>query len=297
MTIEFNCPNCDALIAFPDKHAGKRARCLTCQQILIIPAESHQVPQKIEPEAEKADPIPGFYRALFLDSWRIFVRRENITPLVFIIAAVCFKFFLGKAICCVNYITAAVVWGWLLGFYLNIINDTAFEIDTLPPIYLGEGVGLLWNIIKPFLIFALTLFMALLPFILTLALLHNIGVTFDNLWKLEFDLRLLPQALFILGIFLFPMAILTTAVGRDLTLLRPDYFIIPILKAPLPYLIIAALLFALVALETQTTEYSGAGAAITAAHLALNFALQALAIITMRAIGLFYRHYSCHMPW
>jgi len=28
MTIEFNCPNCGALMAFDRRHRGRRARCL-----------------------------------------------------------------------------------------------------------------------------------------------------------------------------------------------------------------------------------------------------------------------------
>lgn len=72
MTIEFNCPKCGALVAFDSKHAGKRAKCLACGQRFLIPSQSFQKPEKAEPEAEpKEDPIPGFYRAVFIDSWRI----------------------------------------------------------------------------------------------------------------------------------------------------------------------------------------------------------------------------------
>ncbi len=300
MTIQFNCPNCDALIAFDSKHRGKRARCQTCQQLFIIPYTDDETPRKIEPKIEKGEPIPGFYRAVFVDSWRVFIDRENVTSLAFVAAAVCFKFFLARAICCVNYITFAVVWGWLLGFYLNIICETAFEIDTLPQIYLGEGVSFLWNIIKPFLIFAFTLFVVLLPFIITLSLLQDKGLTIDNMWQPEISLRLLLQLLFILGLFFFPMAILTTAIGKDLTMLRPDYILIPVFRAFKPYLVVAALLVTVGVLEMQTPQYAGLAAEttlLTAGKLAFNLAVQIIAIIAMRSIGLFYRHYSCHLPW
>ena len=59
MTIEFNCPQCGALIAFESQHAGRRARCLSCGQKFIIPAESFQKAEKITPEPEpKGDPLP-----------------------------------------------------------------------------------------------------------------------------------------------------------------------------------------------------------------------------------------------
>jgi hypothetical protein len=297
MTIKFYCPNCDAIIAFDSKHAGKRARCLSCGQIFIIPQTDNEIPKKIKAEPEpKGDPVPGFYNAVFIDSWKIFFDPQNATSLVFVIAAVCFKFFLAKSFC-MNYVSFVVVWGWLLGFYLNIIYETAFEIDRLPEIYLGTGPVFLWYIIKPFLIFSYTMFIVQLPFIIALALLEDKGITYENMWQARTGLYLLLQALFIFGLFLFPMAILTTAVGRDLTLLRPDYLVLPILKAFIPYLTVVALLVAASLLQTRTKQFEDSDFAITAANLALNLAVQVVAIIAMRSIGLFFRHYSCYLKW
>jgi len=298
MTIQFNCPNCDALIAFADKHSGKRARCSTCGQIFIIPSRDNEIAKKIKLQIEKGEPLPGFYHAVFLDSWKIFISPENATSLAFVAAAVCFKFFLAQAICCMNYISFVIVWGWLLGFYLNIIYESAFEIDKLPEIYLGTGVTFLWYVIKPFLIFFFTMAVVQLPFIIALLLLQNKGITPQNMWQAELGFRLLLQLLFIFSLFLFPMAILTVAVGKDLTLLRPDYFLVPIFRAPAPYIVVVALLVVFGVIEMQTAQYEREiPLAITAARLALNLALQVIAIIAMRSIGLFYRHYSCHLQW
>lgn len=302
MTIKFYCPNCDAVIAFDSKYAGKRARCLTCGQIFIIPQKDDEIPRKIKAEPEyKGEPIPGFYHAVFIDTWKIFFDTQNATSLVFVIAVVCFKFFLAKA-CCINYISFAIIWGWLLAFYLNIIYETAFEIDQLPQIQLSTSdflglTALVWYVIKPFLTFLYTMFIVQLPFIIALALLEDKGLTYENMWQARTGLHLLLQTLFIFGLFLFPMAILTTAVGKDLTLLRPDYILAPILKAFIPYLIVVALLVAASLLQTQTRQFEDLDFAIIAADLALNLAVQAVAIIAMRSIGLFYRHYSCHLKW
>jgi hypothetical protein len=297
MTIQFYCPKCDSLIAFKSKHADKRARCLTCGQVLIIPSKDYEKPKKIEPEREKGEPVPGFYRAVFLDNWKIFFDRENAGPLLFVITIVCFKFFLGRAICCMNYISYIVIWGWLLGFYLNIIYETAFEIDKLPEIFLGTSITFLWYIIKPFLTFFFTMLVVQIPFIIALVLLQDRGITYENMWQAHTGLHLLCQVLFIFGLFLFPMAILTTAVGNDITLLRPDYILAPVIKAPIPYLIIVALLVAACVVEMQTIQYDGSPPLITAGNLAINLAVQVIAIIAMRSIGLFYRHYSCHLRW
>ncbi|MHC4189755.1 MAG: zinc ribbon domain-containing protein [Planctomycetota bacterium] len=293
MTIQFNCPNCNAVIAFDDKHCGKRARCTTCGQLFIIPSKDNEKPKKVELPKEKGQLIPGFYRAVFVDNWKLFLDSENVTSLVFVVAVICFKFFSSRSCCC-GFVTHYVVWGWLLGFYLNIIYETAFEIDKLPEIYLGTSITFLWYVIKPFFLFSVTMAVAQLPFIIALILLKDEGMTIENIWQAEFGLL---HVLFILGLFLFPIAILTTAVGKDITMFRPDYLLRPVFKAFIPYLVTVVLLIAAALLETQTTQYTHAGLLTTAGHLALNLAVQVIAIIAMRSIGLFYRHYSCHLAW
>ena len=298
MTIKFYCPNCNALIAFDSKHIGKRARCLTCSQIFIIPSKDDEKPKKIKPEPERADPLPGFYRALFVDTWKIFINPKNATSLVFVIAVICFRFFLAREACCSN-LAFLIAWGWLLSFYLNIIYESAFEIDTLPEIYLGTGVTFLWNIIRPFAIFFFTMALAQLPFIIALVLLKDKGLTPANMWDARTGFHLLLQVLFIFGLFLFPVAILTAAIGQDfIMLVRPDYLIVPIFRAFIPYLIVVVLLVLVSFLEMQTVQYSDQLPFMAlASRLGLNLAVQALAIIAMRSIGLFFRHYSCYFRW
>ena len=293
MTIQFFCPNCNAIIGFPDKHAGKRARCTSCGQLFIIPSENYKKTKKVELPKEKGQPIPGFYRAVFVDNWKLFFDSENVTSLVFVIAIVCFKFFTAGSPCCA-FVTHYAIWGWLLGFYLNIIYETAFEIDKLPEIYLGTSITFLWYIIKPLFLFSVTMAVVQLPFIIVLVLRKDEGITFENVRQAEFGLL---HVLFILGLLLFPIAILTTAIGKDFTLFRPDYLLRPVFKAFLPYLVTVLLLIAAALLETRTTQYTGSGLLRTAGHLAMNFAVQLIAIIAMRSIGLFYRHYNCHFKW
>jgi len=293
MTIQFNCPNCNAIIAFADKHCGKRARCTTCGQLFIIPSKSNETPKKVEPPKEKGQVLPGFYRAVFVDNWKMFFNSENATSLAFVIAVVCFKFFTAGSPCCA-FVTNYAVWGWLLGFYLNIIYETAFEIDKLPEIYLGTSVTFVWYIIKPLFLFSVTMAVVQLPFIIVLVLRKDEGLTLVNIWQAEFGLL---HILFILGLFLFPIAILTITIGKDITMFRPDYLLGPVFKAFVPYVVTVVLLIAAALLETQTIQYTGAELLTTTGHLAMNFAVQVIAIIAMRSIGLFYRHYSCHLKW
>jgi len=297
MTITFYCPNCDALIAFDDKHIGKRARCQTCGLILVIPAGNDEVPQVIESEVPREEPVPGFYHALLVDTWKIFIDPRNVTSLTFVVAIVCFKFFLAEALCCINYIMYMLAWGWLFGFYLNIIYETAFDIDKLPEIFLGTFITFVWQAMKPFLIFLFTLFVVQLPFFIILAVFRSMGLTSGSVWQLEFGWRLIPQMLFVAGLFFFPIAILTVAVGRDISLLGPIQLLKPIRRAFAPYLVVAGLLLAFCITESFTMHFTAAPVAVTVGHLMLNLLVQLIAIFAMRAIGLFYRHYNCHLAW
>ena len=136
-----------------------------------------------------------------------------------------------------------------------------------------------------------------LPFIITVILLRDKGLTDENMQQVEIGWPLLLQILFVFGLFLFPMAILTTAVAKLFVMLRPDYLFATIFKAFIPYMVVVALLVAAGIFEIQVIQYDDAALTITAGRLTLNLAVQMIAIIAMRSIGLFYRHYSCYLRW
>jgi len=73
------------------------------------------------------------------------------------------------------------------------------------------------------------MFLVHLAFAVILSAVHSKGFTVQNIWQGYTVLHLLLQFLFLLGIFLFPSAILATAAGKDMTFLRPDYLLFPIL--------------------------------------------------------------------
>lgn len=298
MTIEFNCPHCGNLIAFDSKHAGKRAKCLGCGQKLVIPAQSFVQPEQVAPDAPpREEPLPGFYRAVFLDNWRIFFRSPSVTPLAFVIAVVCFRFFLARGVLCLNHVASAIIWGWLFGFYLNVIYETACDEDVLPEIELGTFLTFVGHILRPMFLFGYTLFLVELPFIITLSLARSHGITAGQVWSGHTPLHLLLQVFQIGGLLVFPAAVLTIAVGQDFALLRPDYLLLPLVKAFVPYVTVVLLLVAACYLELHTTQYTGAGRMVTAWDLSVNLGVQVLAIFAMRSIGLLYRHYGCYFKW
>jgi len=306
MTIKFNCPKCNALIAFDSRHAGKRAHCQSCGQVFIIPSKDDEKPKKIKTEEiEIAEPIPGFYRAVFVESWKIFTTQTSVTPLIFVALIVCVKFFFGylnftvvipgKAMDVelpmpLGTISTIAAWGALFWYYMRIIYSTAFKTEGLPPVYLGGFRKFMWNILKSIYSVFIILLVVELPYIIAAVITKSAGVewpVFLNILKLG-------------CLFFFPIAILTVAIGKDLTMLRPDYILIPVFKAFKPYLVVAALLITFGALEMQTKQFNPSAKEsflIITGHLFLKLVIQVIAIITMRAIGLFYRHYSDHLPW
>jgi len=299
MTIQFNCPKCNSVIAFDEKHCGKRARCLTCRQLFIIPFKDEKKPKKIKPEKEKpGEPLPGFYRAAFVDNWKLFTKSENVTGLVFIITAVCLKFFTARLNFTVTvpgprrsidfyvplgHILHTAAWGFLFWYYMEIIYSTAFELENLPDVVIGGFNGLIWHIIKSVYTFAIALLVVELPFLIVAIIAK---ITGNEL-----------IVLLLCGLFLFPIAILTVAIGRDLTMLRPDYFVIPIIRAFKPYLAMSMLLGVAGFLQIQARQYNSQEPVVAAGYLLLNIIAQILILMAMRAIGFFYKHYTCYLPW
>jgi hypothetical protein len=91
------------------------------------------------------------------------------------------------------------------------------------------------------------------------------------------------------------MAILVAAVLEDLPeLFRFDRLLVPVIRAFIPYLVVVGLLAAACFIETKTRQYESMSILTTAGNLAMNLAVQVVAIIAMRSIGLFYRHYDCY---
>lgn len=311
MTITFNCPKCENLCAFHDIHAGKRAKCTKCWQVFVIPPEDGQKPEKVKIKEEFVldGPFSGFYRAVFRESWKIFSSRQNIVVLLLITTLLCFKFFLGglysefsafvpatgKFITIPLPIGALItlfVWAFLFWYYTELIYSTAFGLEVLPHPHIESVRELEWNIIRSawmlFISLAIVLAPAAVAFLITL--------------KIGSVNRLLVYGLAILGFFFFPMTVLIVSIGRDVVLLfRLDYIVKPIVRAFRPYTAAAVLTIAAAFLQFRIANHIGHIPSVSVISMALyllaNFAVQVIIIISMRSIGLFYRHYGCFVPW
>jgi len=308
MTIQFNCPYCKAVIGFDQKYCGKRAQCTSCGEHFIIPHKNLEKAKKVKlPKEEIAVSIPGFYHAVFIDSWKLFTLKfpNNVTGLVFISVIICFKFFAANwnfsifiqgnwlsfdIYIPLGWVLRAMAWGLLFWFYMEMVYSTAFDEDNLPRAALGGLFGFyefIWKIVRSLYTIFIILLVVGLPYIITALI----------FWATGFKWPAFLYLFLFVSLFLSPMAILNVAVGQDLTLLRPDYLVIPIFRAFMPYVVTVLLLGAAGLIQSQASQYSGQYPVVAAGHLALNLAAQFLMLVAMRSIGLFARHYGCHLPW
>ena len=308
MTITFSCPYCGNLCAFPQKHTGRRARCTKCQQRFIIPAESNQKAQKVKTETIEDGPFSGFYKNLFTFNYKALTNTTNITGLVFITAVVAFKFYLRHK----NYIfsiyvkavghhvnlplpfglvAATVAYACLFWYYMQIIHSTAFGTDEMPDVSMGAGFQFITTVLSSFYSFLVALTVTEIPFLIIIAILKKAGV----------QLPWLFYTLGAIGLFMFPIALLAIAVGKDLLmLLQPSCLIRPVTKAARPYLLVAGLVVPTIILHYITFGF-GILPDQSPAQLIMKFAAciaaAFISILPARAIGLFYHHYGCYMAW
>ncbi len=295
MTISFHCPNCEQICAFHNKYAGRQARCCKCNQIFVIPLQEGKDAEKVE--SGPGEPVPGFYRAVFLENWKVFAKLPSLVGLVFVTSAVSFKFFAGHA----NYnliilylplgwIIKVIAWGCLCWFYMNTIRLVVIEADELPDTDIGFGFEFLGNALGSLYLFFVALAVVELPCVILIKLLSALGVGGSAV----------QLAITLAGLFAFPMAILILAVGRELWMvLWPNNIIKPIVKAFFPYFLTAGLVILAAALQLMTVEYvhlQDKNTFIVGLHLAANIGVVFLTVFAMRTVGLFGRHYNCYLP-
>jgi hypothetical protein len=303
-TITFNCSKCKGLCAFKDIYAGHRARCLNCNQIFIIPASDNEKVKKVEHPKEYDQPLPGFYGAVFKYSLPAIFNIRGLATLLFVFIVTALKFFTihldysffvpfqsGGGFTFhlpVGWIIAIFVWGGIFWCYAEIICATAFDIESLPQVIFGGGAGYLFSVLKSLYSFFIALVVVMLPAIIVRVILNIAGI--------HSDLAVFP--FIILGIFLFPIAVLAVSVNKDLLILyNPVYLITPIRKAFGPYLFVVALFtltFILQYMSHNYEDFIGQPNSVILKSLLVILAIQILAIFTMRVAGLFYRHYACY---
>jgi hypothetical protein len=83
-------------------------------------------------------------------------------------------------------------------------------------------------------------------------------------------------------------------------LFRLDRLIAPVFRVLVPYMVTVGLLAAACFIETNARQYEPLTKPLALSNmgnLAVNLVVHVVAIIAMRSIGLFYRHYACYFSY
>lgn len=299
MTITSRCPNCDQFCAFDDDLAGRNARCLNCDQRFTIP-DSSTLPAQASDDAPD-QPLDGFYKDALVNCWKIFTNKENVFPLVFIAAVTCLRFFIGhtdysftvpglRLQIPTGQIATVITLGCIFWYYMELIISTSANFANMPEPQIGSGFAFFWNIFKSVYLFIAAFLIAQIPFILLTSILEAIGLRLPAYITLP---------LMLIGVFVFPIVILTITAGRGIWMVFcPKYIITPIIKAFRPYCVVAIMVMLSMLFHYLMLFYSTEGkhTLMVVLELLATLLCTALTIVAFRAVGLLCKHYSCYLP-
>lgn len=299
MSIHCECPKCGRVCGFKDEYAGRRARCLHCDTKFIIP-EQGQLPVELS-EVAAEEPLPGFYRAVFKESWTIFIQPESLVGIVLCIALTCFHFFIGdkdysielpglRIPVVIGWITTVITAGYLLWYFIEIINLTWINCDFLPEIEVGDGFVFAWAVVKSIYFFIAAFAIAAVPAAVILNLLKVAGLSF----------RVLDGIVIMLSMLMVPMILSMLACGiAPWMLFRYDRIVMRIIETYRPYLTVAAITlvsFLLIFLTVGYFATESRGDPPRAVMLTARILAMFSTMFAMRAIGLYVRHYYHCFP-
>lgn len=345
MSIVAHCASCGARFTLSDSMAGRKARCARCKSVIQIPElvdaepddlfsladeDSRSAPPVVSaspagpvvldhaareeerarqdqlPDRLTTDPTRGFWADAALSFAVPFHGRGVFVLIMVLILRIIHQFlaFASYAGCAgqiIGLLGRFIIDGWLFALYLNTIGETCRGEDELPNI--GMDQGAIDDVILPFFRFVGGFAWVWLPFGVCGILMWRFGGFVDPMsdW-------LLLLGLWGLGLFMWPMTVLTIAVyGFALDALRYDLQVVTIARAFVQYLAIWVLLsftigayFAMTFGSILSQYFPNALGWLPTGMVGtiVFFGVQSyFMLVSMRIIGLFYRHNKRHFAW
>jgi len=329
MPIRVQC-SCGKRLAFPDGTEGRYGKCKHCRQRVLIQQET----QDAEPDLEAGvggDPsgsgayadnpqwLPGYRgqggdavvytggahvrrRGFWSDVGRSFVfftDTDNLFSFLIVVVVNAMirasevMAYLG-AFAFGMIVGAWILRCWLFAFLINTITEIARGEDTLPSVSVSD----VWeDLVRPAWLFLASMLLMEIPAILLL-------VARPDTTAIH-----LPWILAVAGLFCWPAAILMVAIGNGFRALWPHLVLRTILSAFGAYvavwclLVVASLPIFLPILAKagylpawSVTSGSGGGARIVTGLFGC-VAESYTMVVSMRLIGLYYRHFKGRFPW
>jgi len=317
-TLTHRC-ECGAEFRYPPELAGRSGACKKCGARVTLPqpSEPQATPQpeqqadeyalevaEIKPprinfadayEPEAPAPLSASAAAVssgfWIDAFRGFLfwkDPDSAIKLFCMALAISVFSVLAPFTGCLGLIVGLGMYGWIAGYCFNVIMYASSESDDLPDPFEFDGIH--DSVIVPIAKVLVVTLALMIPSVI-------VGLITDN--------PIVRLGALGLSYFLWPGVMLIAALGGVLTALRLDIVARTIASALLPYLAIWFMLLVgigAMSLAGVAGLAGTAGSAIDLGHpwvpLVLgNLTGVASLVITMRTIGLYYRHFNEHFPW
>jgi hypothetical protein len=186
--------------------------------------------------------------------------------------------------------------GCLFAYYMRIIQEAAGGDEQLPSTA-GPG-GAYENVLRPMFVFLATWLCLLIP-ALAIAI-------FRSAWNLNIPDAFITAVVFA-GMFMWPMAVLCVSIGGITVFARADLMIASVFRTLGPYLFVWFVLMATLVGGGLVWEFidkrpGPASPSFLAQHPVTGLVVSSLilsygSILTMRVIGLYYRHFRHRFAW
>lgn len=261
--------------------------------IEVEPDDDEEVDSDFDFSEEPSD--RPFWKDVLVSFTFVF-ETENLISLVVIIAIHIWSVFLSYA-GFLGSIGQFFLGCYLATFYLGVIRETAAGEEQLPTIWIHN----IWDdLFLPWLQFVASLLLVLVPALLLIIGCVSQGV--DVPWSVVAGLAAA-------GLFFWPIVILGVAIGGGFQGLWPHTIVQTVLAAPLAFLAIWLVLLVsggLYAFSSQSVWLAEVLDKLLANRpgsifwllLVISAAISAYAaVVAMRTIGLFYRHFKKQLPW
>ena len=330
MPIRVRC-SCGKRLAFPDGTEGRYGKCKQCGQRVLIQQETQDALPELAPGKGADQPasdsyadnpqwLPGYRgedgdavvrtsgahvrpRGFWSDVGRSFVfftDTDNLFSflIVVVVNALIRTSDVMASLGAFAFGMMAAAWilrCWLFAFLINTITEIARGEDTLPNVSVSD----VWeDLVRPAWLFLASMVLMGIPAIVLL-------VARPDTTAIH-----LPWILALAGLFCWPAAILMVAIGNGFRALWPHLVLRTILSAFGAYvavwclLVVASLpIFLPILVKAgylpawSVTSGDGGGGARIVAGLAGCVAESYTMVVSMRLIGLYYRHFKSRFPW
>ena len=186
--------------------------------------------------------------------------------------------------------------GAFAAFSFNVVRQAAEGEAELPGLPLTEGLDEVWRtILAPFLAFVGTGLLALAPAVICLIAILSLPST-GNLAPAGKLLAIGGMAL--VGLFLWPMFVLSLVMGDAKALVRIGPMVVTVLRTFVAYTCTVLLVYGSAALLVFGTALLAEGESAPLGLIALVVGLRVYAqVAAMRAIGVYYYHHADRFDW